>query len=172
MPRTIHSILAVAFACALLTGCDSPAPRQPDPTTPAAPRFASDEEALAAAEEAYGAFLETADQIVRDGGADDARLAPFLSEELYMEESEGFAEMRADGRRGIGYTTFTLVLQRWDPGSLVVSTCQDITNTDLVDAHGQSIVTSDRRLRLPFEIEFDPDSMRIVRKTFLRDQEC
>ena len=172
MPSITRLVPALVIAGFLLAGCDPLPPEQPPPTTATAPRFASDEEALAAAEKAYAAYLATSDQIVRDGGRDDARLEPFLSDELFASEQAGFAKMREEGERGIGYTTFTMTLQKRDNVSITAYACVDISHTDLIDAQGNSTVESDRRLRLPFEVEFDTESMRILRTDFWGDREC
>ncbi len=168
--RLLPALLATGL---LLTGCDSAPPREPAPTTASAPRFASDEEALAAAEKAYAAYLAVSDQIVREAGADDSRLASFVSKELFDETSDSYEYLRENDWRGIGATAFSIALQRYDTDSIVAYTCDDMTNTDLVDATGASVVKAGRRLHLPFEVEFDPnDSLRIVRKDYWADREC
>ena len=76
-PRRLGAALAAAGALALvLTGCvGSPAPT-PSPTpTEAAPIFASDEEALAAAVKAYELYTRSvASQVTDDGGVEPERV--------------------------------------------------------------------------------------------------
>ena len=69
--RILPSIALAALVVSLFSGCipteplaDTPAP-QPTST----PVFASEEEALAAAVEAYAGYLEMSDLIASEGGA-------------------------------------------------------------------------------------------------------
>ena len=72
--RALTTVAGVAIGALLLSGC---LPQQPTATPPpeatAAPIFASDEEALAAATAAYAAYLAMSDQILKDGGKDPDR---------------------------------------------------------------------------------------------------
>ncbi len=67
--RAPTSIALVALAVLLLSGCLPPQTTvTPTPEATAAPVFASDEEALAAATAAYAAYLAMSDQIFAEGG--------------------------------------------------------------------------------------------------------
>ncbi len=68
MARTTK-LAAVVIACALISGC-LPTPTNVIPTAvpTGTPVFASEEEALAAAIEAYEAYLAVSDAILPDGG--------------------------------------------------------------------------------------------------------
>ncbi len=84
-PRRLGAALAAVGALALvLTGCvGSPAPTQSPTPTEAAPIFASDEEALAAAVEAYEALSQQRrTKITDDGGAEPERIDPFVTDRL------------------------------------------------------------------------------------------
>ena len=71
MRRTARLLPLAVLGAALLAGClPTDPPVTPPPTSDLEPVFASDEEALAAAEEAYGAYLAAADEILSSGGAD------------------------------------------------------------------------------------------------------
>ena len=72
--RTGPVILTVAVLFAL-AGC-VPSDSQPSaaPSPSATPVFASDAEALAAAEKAYAAYLKVSDEIANDGGKDPDRI--------------------------------------------------------------------------------------------------
>ena len=76
----------------LLAGCGGgdPIPTLP-PTPSATPIFASEEEALAAAEDAYAAYRGMSDQISAEGGANPERIAPFVTESRLADELRGFA---------------------------------------------------------------------------------
>jgi len=157
--------LAVAAAL-LLAGCTGDDPivlPKPDPTT--APVFATDEEALAAAEVAYGEYLRVIDQILADGGKDGDRLLEVATPEVVEFEQTGFDNVRESGYRNVGEMSFdSMELQQYDASTktgksiVVVYVCEDVGDVDVVDADGKSIVAPDRKARIPFEITFDLNS--------------
>lgn len=153
MPRTVRLLPAIAIAALVLAGCvpGDPLPTPP-PSSGSAPVFATEAEALAAAEEAYGAYLATVDAILADGGQNPERLQPLSSEALYEREARGFADLAAQGWRGIGTRTFTLSLQLYNDHEVVVYSCDDVSYTDIVDAAGNSVVATDRQDRYAFEV--------------------
>lgn len=93
---TIAATAVAAFV--LLAGCVPPTPTAVPTTSPAAePVFASDAEALAAAEEAYVAYLAMSDLIAQEGGRDPERIAPFVTEEQLARELTVFDTILASG---------------------------------------------------------------------------
>lgn len=165
MRRTARLPLALLLAGLTLGGCATPTPMPTVPPATAEPVFASDEEALAAAEEAYGAYMAAADAVINDGGAAPERIQPFVSEELFGQELGGYQILLENGWRGTGTSTFSLTLQRFDDDEVVVYACDDVSATDVVDASGNSVIRAGRASIVPYEVELDPhDSMRIVRK--------
>jgi len=163
--------LAAAFAAAtalLLAGCAGDDPivlPGPDPTT--APVFATDEDALAAAEVAYGEYLRVIDQILADGGKDGDRLLEVATPEVVEFEQTGFDRMLDSGRRSDGQTKFdSMKLQQFDTAVqdgksiVVVYVCQDLSEVDVLDATGKSVVDPDRKSRIPFEVTFNQGSDR------------
>lgn len=165
MRRTAHLSAALLLTALVLTGCTTPTPMPTAPPEPSiVPVFASDEEALAAAEEAYGRFLATSDEIIRDGGAHPERLAPLVSSALYERELAGFSVLTERGIRGTGSTTFVLRLQSFDTSHVTVYACNDYSNTDMVDESGASVLQADRETLKAFEVTLDPaDSLRLIR---------
>jgi hypothetical protein len=154
--------LAAACACSLLlAGCAASPTPQPTTNPPTvAPVFASDEEALAAATEAYANYLRVADTIVREGGEDASRISEYVSDDLAVSELEAFAEFRRKKLRGVGetsYSNFTLQRNSSDPaeeGFISAYVCSDLTNTDVIDESGQSVVSPGRVRKTPYEVTF------------------
>src|SRR5690606_7687607 len=121
MRRTARLPLPLLLITLVLTGCTQPDPMPTPPPTPSsAPVFASDEEALAAAEEAYGKYLEESDQIIRDGGARPERLRPLVSDVIYRREVAGFEQLQERQLPGTGSTAFSLTLQSFDDVEITV----------------------------------------------------
>lgn len=153
-------LLAMALALAL-AGCVPDAPvATPAPSPTSTPVFASDEEALAAAEEAYRAYLAVSDQIGNEGGADPERIADVVTGELLAVETDGFETFAANRWRTTGSTILrSLMEQRVDlSGSptVVAYVCVDVTAVDVLDSSGQSLVAPSRPGLQPFVVGFDP----------------
>ncbi len=154
-------VLAVIGVVLLLAGCVQTGPE--DASTPApsvTPVFSSEEEALAAAEEAYAAYVRLADQIGQQGGAEPQRLLTVMTAAAAASEIESFERFSTAGWRSVGNTTFDrFTLQAFEPTSLAgvvsVYVCSDVSNVDVIDATGSSVVSPDRPSRTAFTVEFD-----------------
>jgi len=153
--------LALAAALLLaLAGCvPSTAHPTASPRASATPVFASDAEALAAAEKAYAAYLKVSDQILIDGGSRPERLQPYVSAALYAEEKKGFDQTATNGWHSTGGTTYDhFSLEVYDPSdrdALVTAyVCSDVSRVDVLDSHGVSVVSPDRPERTAFEVTF------------------
>ncbi len=163
MRRTPRLLAATLLAVLVLTGCTTPASPPPPPPPPEpTPVFASDEEALAAAEKAYAAYIATVDAILRDGGSSPERLRPLVSMEVYERESRGFEEFANQGWRGTGATSFHLSLQRYDNAEVTAYVCEDISATDVINREGHSIVTPDRATLYEFQVTFAADDALVL----------
>lgn len=160
MPKLLLAAGAVALVLTM-TGCGEPPPHvTPTPTPSAAPVFASDEEALAAAEESYAAYLAVSDEIFAEGGADSNRLAAVASGDFLEQSLAGFETVARNGWRSTGLSTFdSFELQSYDPSTrtdaVKVYVCDDVSAIDVLDADGVSVVSPDRPDRTLFEVSFD-----------------
>ena len=140
-------VAGIALAVTLLTGgCVGPTEVVPTLTaTEAAPIFASDEEALAAAEEAYAAYLAMSDLIAQEGGRDPERIAPFVTEQQLVVELEGFASLAANGARLDGASRLGSVeLQdvAGDMTTVAAYVCIDYSAATYLRGDGSSIKTN------------------------------
>ena len=172
--RTVTPLLAAGLAATLtltISGCFGDTPSYnpaAEPTT--APLFASDEEALAAAEEAYRDYYAVSDQILNEGGIEPERLLEVATQEVFEFESESFATFRDSGYRSTGETKLdSLALQSYDanakePESIVVIyACVDVSNVDVLNAEGDSVVNQNGSARLPFEAFFtSPNGQNLI----------
>lgn len=159
---TLRATVVGAVVIAL-SGCigGDPLPTLP-PTPTATPIFASEEEALAAAEEAYAAYLEVSSLIANEGGVDPERIAPFVTEEQLPDELAAAEYYRSSGLYVVGVPTATnFQLQRHtDTGEsveVVVYVCLDVSATRILDANGQD-VTPVRREKGVLEVSLVGDS--------------
>lgn len=170
--RTGSAPLPVLLAlCALavvpLSGCAASPVRTPAPTKTtdaAAPLFATDEEALAAAEEAYAAYLAASDEVLAGGGVSTEALETIAIGQALDFEKAGAADFAAGGLHAIGATNFTTHrLQSVQPGAewaveVRLYVCDDLSAVDLLDASGESKALPDRAVHIPFLIAIVGDA--------------
>ena len=122
-PLILIPIVAVALAA-----CSTQATPKPESTQAASekPLFATDEEALAAAQAAYANYLEVSDQIARDGGANPERLKGVVSSSQYEEEISPFDQLSSSGETMSGSSTFDkLHIQAVSSKSVTAYLCLD-----------------------------------------------
>ena len=149
-----------ASGCAPPTSGKPPAP-VPSPTA----LFASDEEALAAAEEAYRAYQRVSDAILIDGGADPERLLEVATQAQYEYEKVGYDATLAANERGSGVSTFdSMTIQNRNDAidsekpTITVLVCDDYSSVDVFDSAGYSVVSPDRPDRFPRVATFVPSA--------------
>jgi hypothetical protein len=147
----------------LLAGCGGgdPIPTLP-PTPTATPIFASEEEALAAAEDAYAAYSEMSDAISSDGGLDPERIAPFVTKAQFEREVETAEYFSSRGLRAVGSPSVTYFeLQQFSESAgvaeIVVYVCLDVSETTVLDASGADVTPADREPVVPLEVAFEGD---------------
>ncbi|WP_447523136.1 hypothetical protein [Salinibacterium sp. NYA9b] len=160
----------------------SDATTPPEPAATFVAPYATDEEALAAAEEAYAEYLHISDLILQEAGADAERIAAVATGEFAQISIDGYEAIAADGSHSTGATTFdSMTLQRYSATGgnkeiISVYLCHDVSDVDLLDKNGKSLVPSDRRDRVQFEasFDFDPASERlsISQRAVWADPEC
>ena len=150
---------ALLVATLMLTGCVPHEPTvtpAPEPST--APVFASDEEALAAATEAYAKYLEVSDAIANEGGADSARIASLVSEDRLEDEIRAFGELAASGNHQEGRSTFDgaqlqhVTEEGGGVARVAFYVCLDQSTARFVDTSGVDITPSGIARRSPFEV--------------------
>jgi hypothetical protein len=158
--RVCGVITAAALAVSLVACVDTTRiPPAPTETEGASPLFASDEEALAAAVEAYERFLAVSAQILQEGGENPERLRPLVSDAVFDSELEGFRATAEAGYRLVGASEIVsadlqqrIPLEGGDSETTVSYFCVSSANADVVDESGDSVVTGDAPLTNRFEV--------------------
>lgn len=157
-------VFVVALAAAtVLSGCVGAKPQATGSPSPrATPVFASEEEALAAATEAYAAYVRVSDEVFADGGANPERMESVAIGDQLATDLAGLGKAKSMNVRSTGGTTFQpLQLQQYDENSakgrsiVVAYLCEDVSMVDVVDQQGVSIVSSSRPNVVSYEVRFD-----------------
>ena len=127
-----------------LAGCTQPEPAEPTPTT----AFSSDEEAFAAAEETYRAYVDALNQVDLSDPETFEAVYGWTTGEANAEARKTFSKMHADGWTVSGVSIATEVEPRLagdgESGDIVLAVCLDVANVALVDGGGNSMVSADR----------------------------
>ena len=157
----IARVSAAALAVALvLVGCvPTTTPDSPAPRPSATPVFATEAEALAAATEAYAAYVRVSDQIFIDGGINADRLKTVATGKQLKINMEGFAQARAKNYRSSGGTTFDRVtLQSFAASQkdtfVQIYLCDDVTLVNVFNSSGESVVSASRPDRVGYQVTF------------------
>lgn len=142
-PRYPVAALALALAAAALSGC-APAP-EPSPTPTA--MFASEEEAFAAAEEVYRAYIDAVN--AEHEGDDSARSYDFLTGMLLESELQNRRELDASGVHIEGDTvilSFDGDEAKVDSVSTTITgiACLDISAARALDDEGNDVTAVGR----------------------------
>ncbi|MEX1077647.1 MAG: hypothetical protein WED09_00875 [Homoserinimonas sp.] len=160
--RSASPLAAVTIAVAvLLAGCLPQEPEViPPPESTTEPVFASDEEALAAATEAYKAYLAMSDLIAQEGGKEPERIQAVAVRDAFADAMAGYEilgerQYRSVGTSGISSTS----LQRYSSAEtsdvVAIYACLDLAGVDVLNHSGDSVVEDSRPDVQPFEVTFD-----------------
>jgi hypothetical protein len=148
----------------VVSGCASSPQPSPTPSPSVTPLFQSDDEALAAAQEAYAAYQRVEDEILAEGGVDGTRIEKVAIREALIAAQTGFKDFVENGYRSVGSVSFdSMELQSHDQSTsnnqnvVTAYLCLDFSAQDVLDVSGNSVVRSGRPLRQPFEVSFDFD---------------
>jgi len=159
-PRLPLALLLAASAFAL-TGCSPEAavPSAP-PSAEAEPLFASDEEALAAAEAAFERYLDVSFAVLADGGTEPERLEEVSTGEILENDLAQAEEYRERGLKQTGDpVVLETALQSYNGGDVsdaevTVYSCLDSFSVQAVDQSGNPVGDSNRQPTVTIENVF------------------
>ncbi|WP_194395620.1 hypothetical protein [Microbacterium atlanticum] len=139
-----RGVAAIGIALVLaLSGCSTPEPPAPTPTA----AFASEEEAFAAAEATYRAYVDALNAVDLSDPETFEGVYEWTTGEANASDRKSLSSFHADGVTVVGESVVTrLELAAYEPMKSEVSldVCVDVSSVDLLDASGQSIVDSTR----------------------------
>lgn len=160
---------AVALALSLsLAACGpEPAPITVPPQPSSTPLFASDEEALAAAERAYAAYVAALDELGVRGWDDPSSLEAVATGSVLANDQARALEYASNQIKQAGSARFSIhSLQTYSafaPARVSFYVCLDVSEVDLVDAEGESIVSNERDDVVPLEVAVSGESAEALR---------
>ena len=153
----VKPLIAIPLIAIALAGCSAqtPTPQETTAATEQKPLFATDAEALAAAEAAYANYLEVSDQIARDGGANPERLKGLVSEDQYAIEIQNFAEYSKAGFHSTGNSTFdTFHISNSNQNDFSSYLCVDVSTSRVINSEGIDVTPTTRSDRWPLVVNF------------------
>ncbi|MCR2785840.1 MULTISPECIES: hypothetical protein [unclassified Microbacterium] len=174
-----RAVGAVTAALLLLlavstTGC-VPEP-EPSPT-PAG--FATEEEAFAAAEETYRAYVDAVNGVDLSNPETFEAVYAWTADDANAAARESFSQMHADGWTVAGATafdTFVPLIHDPEPSVTTAQLCLDVSNVTVVDRDGASVVSEDRLDRQPIEVTFvqaeTPTRLQIAKSGAIESELC
>ena len=139
--RAASIVIAVLLGAGALAGCGPSAPAP----TPTPTGFASDAEAFAAAEATYRAYVDALNQVDLSDPSTFEEVYRWTTGDANAEARESFSQMHADGWTVSGrtaYDSLTVVDSASMP--LTMEVCLDVSDVDVVDASGESVVPTTR----------------------------
>jgi len=161
LPNLVRASVGVLLLV-VLSGCTpSDAITSPEPTATFVAPYATDEEALAAAEAAYAEYTRISGEILKSGGADPERLSDVAVGSYLKTSIESFNEQRAAGHIGSGDSSVkSIELQRYSalgPGQEIITVylCEDLSQVKVVDSNGDSVVSPSRGDSILLQVTFD-----------------
>lgn len=138
--------LAVVFGG---SGCTPPSAPRPTATATVS-GFVSEDEAFRAAEATYRAYV---DALNRVDLADPRTFEPvyeWLEGDALSTSKNSFTRMHAEGLSVAGKSTVPFVEPRVAGAhAIVIDVCLDVSDVDIVDPHGKSVVSKSRDDRQP-----------------------
>ena len=155
-----------------LAGCTQPEPAEPTPT----PAFSSDEEAFAAAEKTYRAYVDALNARHANAAATppptDFLIGQALESEL--ETQRVLAEQKRSIVGDAKMTRFAGTDFANDLGAVTAVACLDVSSSRVVDSEGTDVTPSDRPPVLALELVFVPigAGLAVSESAVADDQTC
>ena len=153
--RMRHPLLAAGAALLALTLATACSPT-PVPT-PSPTGFASEKEAFAAAEATYRAYVDALNAVDLSDPATFEPVYSLLSGSALSSSKRTLSQLHAEGYLRSGDTDFRqAVLDSADLKArrITISLCLDVSQVDIVDSSGSSVVGADRLDVQPLDVTF------------------
>jgi len=141
--QRLSRTLGVLMLAALVSGCAADPSVEPTPT----PTFANEDEAFAAAEATYRAYVDALNQVDLADPATFEEVYAWTTGEANAGARRSFSELHATGAVVTGSTgvqSLSVVRTDLADGSAELSACLDVSSIDVRAPDGSSLVDADR----------------------------
>lgn len=170
-------MLGIAITVAsvvLLSGCVPTDPVvTPVPEASSTPVFASEDDALAAAEAAYAAYVAVSDRVAQAGGDGSQDFASVVTPDWLEHEVDSAATLKKSGLHQVGESeVLSFALQQLDQSqvssaSVTTYVCIGLHDVRYLDAAGSDKTPASRPDAVPLEVSFEsqkgkPDSLLVA----------
>lgn len=150
----VGALVAVVLLSLGLSACTPPAPTP----TPTPTGFADEEQAFAAAEATYRAYVDASNEIDLSEPETFEGMFQWTTGELKASDRRALSEYHAEGLTVSGETTTeSFTPANYDPDGIPIvrgTACSNVSSVNLVDASGVSQVGADRPDIYQLELEF------------------
>ena len=152
--RAAAAAIVLALALGMTTAC------QPEPAPSASgPVFANEEEAFAAAEETYRAYVDALNQVDLSDPETFEAVYAWTTGEANAGARKSFSEMHAEGWTVTGASTFdgftpTSFSPKSESAIVTAEVCLDVAEVQVTNASGESVVPPTRQDRQPAVLTF------------------
>lgn len=150
----LASATAVVAVVVVLSGCVAEPAPSPTPTAP----FSSEEEAFAAAEETYRAYVDALNDVDLSDPETFEAVYAWTTGEANADERTSLTSMHADEWSVSGRSALvSFRATDFDPTAqevIVAETCTDVSDVTLEDADGKSVVDPARPDRYALHVRF------------------
>lgn len=153
-PSLVTAVLLLALAGCVPTGAHPSA----SPSASATPVFASDAEALAAAEKAYAAYLKVSAEITSEGGMNPRRIDSYVTTQQAPREHDTYAYFSTNNFHTVGSATFSppkleqLAFDKAGGADVTFYTCVDASQVRVLDASNLDVTPANREDLTPLEV--------------------
>ncbi|MFB7890854.1 hypothetical protein ACFC1I_01460 [Microbacterium sp. NPDC056044] len=156
-----------------LAGCTTPGPAEPTPTS----GFSSEEEAFTAAEETYRAYVDALNQVDLSDPETFEAVYGWTTGEANANERKSLSQLHADGWVVAGDTTVTGFHPGAVTGGIVDAVvCSDVSDVQVTDATGQSVVPDNRPSQYALQVTFvessTPTGLSVRTSDAVEDPRC
>lgn len=170
--RTGAAIAAAGLMLGMLSACTP----DPEPTPTKTTLFASEEEAFAAAEETYREYMAVYTSLdVSDPRAYETT-QPYVTGPYAAADREGLSRLYADNltRTGESVVVSFRGVEFNAPDEVIARTCDDVSETDILDSSGKSVVSPERRDKYALDLTFTVKNgtLRIQEAQAVEDSTC
>lgn len=143
----------IALSVLGILGCSSAPDPEPSPT----PAFASEEEAFAAAEQTYRAYIAALNAVDLSDTSSFESVFALTTGEFQKGDRENLSELHANGMQMSGesvVTGFVGVSTSREQNEAVARVCVDVSQVKIVNQAGESGVSADRPPRYAIDATF------------------